>query len=54
MSGAIPPLPLHAFVAWCSVEAQVQLYLLPFTLWQNKVVKFHSNVIYIIIYVGTG
>jgi hypothetical protein len=27
MSGAIPPLPQYAFIAWCSVEAQGQLYL---------------------------
>jgi hypothetical protein len=27
MSGAIPPLPQYAFMAWCSVKAQVQLYL---------------------------
>jgi hypothetical protein len=28
MSGAIPPLPQHAFMAWCSVKkAQKQLYL---------------------------
>jgi hypothetical protein len=31
MSGAIPPLPQYAFMAWCSVkkEAQGQLYFLP-------------------------
>jgi hypothetical protein len=29
MSGAIPPLPQYAFLAWCSVKAQGQLYLLP-------------------------
>jgi hypothetical protein len=27
MLGAIPPLPLYAFMAWCSVKAQGQLYL---------------------------
>jgi hypothetical protein len=27
MSGAVPPLPQYAFVAWCSVKAQGQLYL---------------------------
>jgi len=26
-SGAIPPRPLYAFMAWCSVKAQGQLYL---------------------------
>jgi hypothetical protein len=25
MRGAIPSLPLHAFMAWCSVKAQGQL-----------------------------
>jgi hypothetical protein len=27
MSAAIPPLPQYAFMAWCSVKAQGQLYL---------------------------
>jgi hypothetical protein len=27
MSGAIPPLPQYAFMAWCSVKAQEQFYL---------------------------
>jgi hypothetical protein len=27
MSGAIPLLPQYAFMAWCSVKAQGQLYL---------------------------
>jgi hypothetical protein len=27
MSGAVPPLPHYAFMAWCSVKAQGQLYL---------------------------
>jgi hypothetical protein len=27
MSGAIPPLPQYAFMAWCSAKAQGQLYL---------------------------
>jgi hypothetical protein len=30
MCGAIPPLPQYAFMAWCSVKVQGQLYLLPF------------------------
>jgi hypothetical protein len=33
MSGAIPPFPQYVFMAWCSVKAQGQLYLLPFTLF---------------------
>jgi hypothetical protein len=31
MRGAIPPLPQYAFMAWCSFEAQGQLYLLQYT-----------------------
>jgi hypothetical protein len=27
MSGAMPPLPQYAFMAWCSVKTQGQLYL---------------------------
>jgi hypothetical protein len=27
MSGAIPPLPQYAFMAWCSAKAQRQLYV---------------------------
>jgi len=27
MSGAVPPLPQYAFMTWCSVKAQGQLYL---------------------------
>jgi hypothetical protein len=27
--GAIPPVPQYAFMAWCSVKAQRQLYFLP-------------------------
>jgi len=26
MSGAIPPLPQHAYMVWCSVKAQGQFY----------------------------
>jgi len=29
MSGAIPPLAHYAFMVWCLVKAQGQLYLLP-------------------------
>jgi len=28
MRGAILPLPQYAYMAWCSVKARVQLYLL--------------------------
>jgi hypothetical protein len=33
--GAIPPLPQYAFMAWCSVKAQGQLYLLPLSMPGN-------------------
>jgi len=35
MSGAIPPLPQYAFMAWCLVKAhgQLYLYLLPFEVY---------------------
>jgi hypothetical protein len=32
MSGAIPPLSQYAFMVWCSVQAQGQLYLYFYTL----------------------
>jgi hypothetical protein len=28
MSGAIPPLPKYAFMAWCLVKAQGQIYVI--------------------------
>jgi len=28
MRGDIPPLPEHAFMAWCSIKAQGEIYLL--------------------------
>jgi hypothetical protein len=31
MCGAISPLPHYAFMAWCSVKAQGQLYLYLYT-----------------------
>jgi hypothetical protein len=40
MSGAIPPLPEYAFMAWFSVKAQGQLYL-HFTVWGN--IKHSTN-----------
>jgi hypothetical protein len=33
MSGAIPPLPKYAFMAWCLVKAQGQLYLFTFNFY---------------------
>jgi hypothetical protein len=36
MNGVIPPHPQYAFMAWCSVEAQGQLYLFTFYLQVSK------------------
>jgi hypothetical protein len=39
MHGAIPPLPQYAFMPWCLVEAQGQLYPLPLiNLYENRTV----------------
>jgi len=35
MRGDIPPLPQYAFMAWCSVKAQGQLYFFTFTFYTN-------------------
>jgi hypothetical protein len=40
MRGAVPPLPQYAFVAWCSIKAQGQLYL---TIGRQT--KFHTNIL---------
>jgi hypothetical protein len=40
MSVAIPPLPQYAFIAWCSVKAQGQLYLLPLSKNESKEPNF--------------
>jgi hypothetical protein len=45
MSGAIPPLPQYAIMAWCSDEAQGQLYPLPF----NSILTIMIAIIIIII-----
>jgi hypothetical protein len=41
MSGAIPRLPQYVFMAWCSVKAQGQLYLLllPWSWFLSRVIK---------------
>jgi hypothetical protein len=50
MSGAIPPLPQYAFMAWCSVKAQGQLYLYSTLVQRRRVVlekqfsSFHHRV----------
>jgi hypothetical protein len=36
MSGVIPPLPQYAFMEWCLVKAQGQLYLYLFTMINNN------------------
>jgi hypothetical protein len=47
MSGAIPPLPQYAFMAWCSVEAQGQLYLYLYLLYMNYLlIKMNDGVSY--------
>jgi hypothetical protein len=50
MSGAIPPLLQYAFMAWCLVKAQGQIYLFLNLILDNKVeikvplglTKYHS------------
>jgi hypothetical protein len=42
MSGAVPPLPQYAFMAWSSVKAQGQLYLCSLC-----VISFSSNTLHI-------
>jgi hypothetical protein len=49
MSGAIPPLPQYAFMAWCSFKAQRQIHFLPLPFafhslkrWMNDVGLFVS------------
>jgi hypothetical protein len=40
MHGSIPPLSKYAFVAWCSVKAQGQVYHLPLPLsWGGAELK---------------
>jgi hypothetical protein len=40
MRGAITPLPQYAFMAWCSVTAQGQLYIQKTEKLTNKVMIF--------------
>jgi hypothetical protein len=42
MSGAIPPLPQYAFMAWSLVKAQGQLYLLPL-IHRNQNIGYSLN-----------
>jgi len=40
MRGAIPPLPQYAFIVWCSVKAQGQLYFM--TTHPDKYLKAYA------------
>jgi hypothetical protein len=42
MSGVIPPLPQYAFMAWCSVKAQGQLYLYIYLYLSQCLTKQHA------------
>jgi hypothetical protein len=47
MSGAIPPLPEYASMAWCSVKAQGQLYIYLYSLlcpWYVYKCVIHANI----------
>jgi hypothetical protein len=47
MSGAIPPLPQYAFMAWCLVKAKGQLYLLLYlTLKQPQSLRTTDQVLH--------
>jgi hypothetical protein len=39
--GDVTPLPQYAFMAWCSVKAQGQLYLLPYFTMQSSASSCH-------------
>jgi hypothetical protein len=41
MSGAIPPLPQYAFMAWRSLKAQGQLYLYIFS---SNILVYYINI----------
>jgi hypothetical protein len=43
MRGAIPPLSQYAFMAWCLVKVQKQLYLYLYVFTREKVSKFDLN-----------
>jgi hypothetical protein len=48
MSGAIPPFPQYAFMAWCLVKAQGQLYLFKVDIQcSNSPQSIHSQQDYI-------
>jgi hypothetical protein len=48
MIGAVPLLPQYAFMAWCSVKAQGQLYLfLPFNFNLNYTLHKRVNMLYV-------
>jgi hypothetical protein len=49
MSGAIPPLPQYAFMVWCSVKGQGQVYLYLYNTEVMNVCCFLSTYAYIFI-----
>jgi hypothetical protein len=52
MSGAVPPLPQYAFMAWCLVKAQGQLYIF-FTL-SKLYCSIYSAVLYLLLNLHCG
>jgi hypothetical protein len=44
MSGDIPPLPQYAFMALCSLKAQVQLYLYLTTRIYNQLIDYQVKI----------
>jgi hypothetical protein len=48
MNGAIPPLPQYVFMAWCSVEAQGQLYLYLYQCQSliNQYIPYNKHIIF--------
>jgi len=53
MRGTTPSLPQYAFVVWCSVKAQGQLYLLRFTnsQYRTRRLSFSSQCVDLILHV---
>jgi hypothetical protein len=45
MSGAMPPLPQYALMAWCLVKAQGQLYLLPLPTELISAINFEKKIL---------
>jgi hypothetical protein len=52
MSGAIPPLPQYALMAWCSVKAQGQLHLYLYETERHPVLSgkhYRKSMMYLIL-----